>query len=147
MVITFFFLFIYYFHSLFFFFLPSFPFFISPSYTFTDSPHPLLLYLQNTLPWATRPRRGPVRTGSTASGCTSLSSPRLRKARGSASWRLTSQGMASACYVSFKTELVANKGVFDRAPGNSRSKKSTPLQSFSAKHAQLQRLHRGSAQK
>jgi hypothetical protein len=90
MVITFF-LFIYLLFS-FFVFLPSFSLFIFPSYTFTDSPHPLLLCLQNTPPWVTRPRRGPAHTGSTASGCTSLSSPRPHQARGSASWRLTPRG-------------------------------------------------------
>jgi hypothetical protein len=91
MVITFF-LFIYLFIIFILFFSPLFPFFIFPSYTFTDSPHPLLLCLQNTPPWATHPRRGPVRTGSTALGCTLLSPPRPREARGSASWRLTPQG-------------------------------------------------------
>jgi hypothetical protein len=35
------------------------------------------------------------RTGSTASGCTSPSSPRPRQARGSASWRLTPRGTTS----------------------------------------------------
>jgi hypothetical protein len=39
------------------------------------------------------------------------------------------------------------KGVFGRAPRNSRFKKSTPLQKMSAKHNQLQQLHRESAQK
>jgi hypothetical protein len=76
----------------FFFFLPSFSFFICPSYTFTNSPHPLLLRLQNMPLWATRPRRGPACTGSTSSGCTSPSSPHPRQARGSASWRLTPRG-------------------------------------------------------
>jgi hypothetical protein len=37
--------------------------------------------------------------------------------------------------------------VFGRAPRSSRFKKSTPLQKMSAKHNQLQQLHRGSAQK
>jgi hypothetical protein len=89
MVIKFFFLFIYLLFS-FFVFLFSPLFF--PSYTFTDSPHPLLLCLQNTPPWATRLRRGSTRTGSIASGCTSPSSLRLHQARGSASWRFIPRG-------------------------------------------------------
>jgi hypothetical protein len=43
--------------------------------------------------------------------------------------------------------FVGTKGVFGRAPHSSRSKKPTPLQNLSAKHNQLQQLHRGSAPK
>jgi hypothetical protein len=47
----------------------------------------------------------------------------------------------------FMINNAVNLGVFGRAPRSFRSRKPTPLQNLSAKHNQLQQLHRGSAPK